>query len=143
MIYLFVAVVATEVRGQEIFPFFNWSLFSAASNPKTDNVLVIRSVDGVKLARPTLFYDMGRRFSAAKRGDSRVAKATDQLRYAVTYHDPAREKQLRATIETTFMGEADQVEYDLAVMAYDPIERLNSGAILARQTIRSYRKGER
>lgn len=141
MLYLFVAVVTTSLRNkQELYPFFNWSLFSAAGNPKYDTVILVRSLDGVPLKEPRYFFEMKERFAAARTGDLRLGKALDRLRIAAMKGDVANEAQIRTTVESLYLGEARQIEYDLVMIGYDPIERLNNGTIQRTQFVKAYRK---
>ena len=137
--YAATASSMSYIQNTEVFPFFNWSLFSSASNPKTDVVMIVRSIDGKTLARPTLFYTL-RSFQAARSRDSRFLKTLDKLYIAVKRGDPNAERRLRNLVENVYMAEADHAEYDLAVIQFDPIERLRTGEIRNVTVVRSYRK---
>ena len=141
MLYLIIATGASMYRGEELFPFFNWALFPSASNPKTDTVILVRSIDGKPLDRPTLFYDLPTRFAAARAKDSKLAKALDRLAWGVISHNRAFEQRVRATIEGTYLNDVQRMDYDLVILRYDPIERLHTGAIQKEWVLRSYRKG--
>lgn len=138
--YATMALLGTQLNGREVFPFFNWSLFPSASNPKSDAVLIVTAIDGQKLAKPTLFFDLPDRFAAAENKDIKLAKALDRLAFAVRREDKATESGLKATIEALYLRDAESVEYDLAIISYNPIDRLNTGAIQSETILRSYRK---
>lgn len=141
LLYALIAVTATRFRGgNELYPFFNWSLFSSASNPKYDTILVVHSINGQKLSLPTSFYELPDRFGAARSRDSRLAKALDRLAVADVWGDKDTEQRVRGTIESTFLREAAQADYDVAIIRYDPIARLKTGTIEHERIVKSYRK---
>lgn len=138
--YAAVAITATSVRHNELFPFFNWSLFSTSSNPKFDTVLIVRSIDGKPLQRPQLFYSLTDHFGAARTRDSRLAKALDRWANAILTGDDTTSISLKRVTEQTFMREAKSVDYDVAVIRFDPIERLNNGIIRETKILASFKK---
>lgn len=140
LLYVIIALTAVPAGSLELYPFFKWSLFSAAQNPKADNVLVVGSLNGVPLDSPTLFYDLGDRFSAAKRRDSRLAKTVDRLAYAVAHNNKKMEGRIRNVIETYWLRDVDHIEYDIRQIRYDPIKYYNDGEIISSRTIAQYRK---
>jgi hypothetical protein len=140
--YFLIASGAQAVRSTELFPFFNWSLFSDASNPKIDVILLVKSVDGASLDRPTQFYALGNRFSAAREQDTRLSKSLDRLTWSLQHRDAHQELRLRRLIEGTFLREAKTTDYDIALIVYDPIVRLRTGEIQSQRVLRSYRKGQ-
>lgn len=141
LLYALLALGMTNARsGTEFYPFFNWSLFSNASAIKKDVVVIVRSVNGQVLAEPKLFYDLPNVFYSARTGDSRFGKALNRLNHSVLAGDQQTEAALRAVIEVTFMREARQMKYDLAVITYNPLDRYKSGRINNIQIIKSYDK---
>lgn len=138
--YVLIALIGTQVRGRELFPFFNWSLFSTTSNPRSDTVLIVRSANGVEFDEPRLFYSMGDTFSAAATRTSRVAKALDVWAGAIRRKDADAESKMRRLVEGTYLREAKALEYDLARITYDPIERLETGEISQTKILASYEK---
>jgi hypothetical protein len=138
--YVVLALAGAPAGRAELFPFFNWSLFSAAVNPKIDVVLVVHAIDGVELDRPRTFYELPERFPAARARDTRLAKSLDRLAEAVEAGDRAAEKSIRSLIERTFMADASQVRYEVARIGYDPIERYETGRLVRSQTLARYEK---
>jgi hypothetical protein len=140
VVYFVLANFAMTPEKKEFYPFFNWSLFSKSGTPRTDQVLLIKSINGRELASPTLFYDLPQEFSAAARRNSRLAKTAERLNLAVEHRNELVEQALVELIETYFLREAEQVEYQLAVIEYDPIERYHSGELMAVAVVKEYRK---
>jgi hypothetical protein len=58
----------------EIFPFFNWSLFSYTSAERHVSTIRVDSVDGKQLSTPRFYYDMTDVFASAKHGTARSGK---------------------------------------------------------------------
>lgn len=126
----------------EFFPFFNWSLFPQTTNSRIDWTLLIRSVDGQAIDPPLFYFDMKDTFSDAQTGNATLMKLVRRLGVAATRDDQTAVVELRQIVEGTFMRDALQVEYDLVLVHYDPIQRLRSGTVDAIETIASYTKGE-
>lgn len=138
--YVVIAVIATTVRNRELFPFFRWSLFSNSSNPKVDTVLIVRAVNGAPLQTPRLYYDMPETFSEAAARNAAAMKTFDLLASAVRSNNTSTEQRFRRVVEQTYLREARSVDYDLARIVYDPIERFHTGKIIGTKVLASYEK---
>ena len=127
--YFIVAVVGHNRAGQEVFPFFTWSLFTYIPSPIARPELWVKRVGENKFQDPKPYYQLKRYFPTASRGDSVVAKLVSRM---VAAHGNARAEQfedLRILLETKYLNGKD-VDYIIAVVSYEPIERWRSGAIL-------------
>lgn len=140
-IYFVVAMGPKPATALEVFPFFNWSLFSSSSASRIDRVIIIKSINGAPLDEPTYFYNTKGIFRAADSKDSKLAKSVDRLAVARMTKNIAAEKAVRALIEQQYMNEVETVEYDVASIRYDPIVRFKTGEIDSTSIIASYRKG--
>lgn len=138
--YALIAIFGRPATQTELFPFFNWSLFTQSQNPKSLAVLEIHSINGETLDQPTEYYDLDLQFDSAARRDSRVMKAAEHLANAISMNDSARIDELRSLIEDHHMREAQQVEYDLVIATYDPIEKYMGGPDMSRRVVRSFAK---
>lgn len=138
--YIFMAILGKPDSKAELFPFFNWSLFSTSSNPRADIVVVVRSIDGKALPEPQYFYALTDVFATARSRDSRFAKSLDRLAKAHVDASPV-EQDLRKSIEAKFMREAEYMQYDLAQITFDPIDRLATGKVISTLPIATYEKG--
>mgnify|MGYP000878748295 FL=1 len=139
--YILVAFYGARFDSRpEIFPFFNWSLFSSSSGDRNEYALLVRSVDGQPLAKPQLFYDMKDTFLHARQRDINVSKVTQELGSALHQNKPQLAYEKRRMIEDRFMADAHEVEYDLVMLHFDPIERLQTGKIQDERVVASYRK---
>ena len=128
-LYALVAILAMRPDGLETFPFFNWSLFSKSSNLRYDVVVRVHSIDGRQFSSPRLYYEMGETFLHARKRDPNLFKIADRLNIAVRTDDDAAVAKLRELIERRYMAEAGAATYDVALLIYDPIERLRTGAV--------------
>lgn len=138
--YIIVAILGKPASTAELFPFFNWSLFSTSSNPRADIVVIVRSIDGKALPEEQYFYALTDVFETARSRDSRFAKALDRLAHAKV-NSTSVEHDLRKSIERNFMREASHMEYDLTQIIFDPIDRLATGKVISKMKIATYEKG--
>ena len=113
----------------ETFPFFNWSLFSHSSSVRTDVVVRLQSIDGRVLSSPRFYYDMKETFRLARNQDPNLFKIADRLNVALRANDEKAVDQLRRLIEQRYMAEVGSAEYDVVLLIYDPVHRLQSGEI--------------
>lgn len=143
ILYAVIALSMTSVRaGTELYPFFNWSLFSSASAERSTVVVIFRSINGQTLPEPKMFYDVPEAFYSARTRDSRFAKAMDRLYASILAGDQQTEEAVRRVVEQTFLREAREADYDLAVISYDPIARYKTGRIDSLEIVKSYRKSD-
>lgn len=138
--YVVIALSPPPPGSLETFPFFKWSLFSTASNRKEDVVAIIRSVDGKLLSKPTLFYDMKNTFPSAAAKDSRFAKTLDRLRYAIIIKNDKIKTQTLDIINKYYMCGPKNVEYDVAIIQYNPIKRYKEKIIERTEVIGKFSK---
>ena len=133
MIYPLCAYFGPRDGRAEFYPFFNWSLFTNASDIRTDVVLMIHEVNGKALAEPALFYDMKDQFGAAERRDSRLAKLIGD--YAAGRF--RNQNVLENVIFNRYMPEVQSIAYDVAVIQYRPDVRYRTGEIMRTKVIHS------
>jgi hypothetical protein len=138
--YVAIALWPPPAGSLETFAFFNWSLFSQTSDKRQDVVAIVRSIDGYPLAAPAYFYDMQDTFAAAKARDTRFAKTLDRLAFAVLTNDSAIEQGTRKLVEQHYMREVGDIEYEVAIISYNPLDRYRSGQVDSFQVLRSYSK---
>ncbi|NKB49724.1 MAG: hypothetical protein GKS02_10245 [Alphaproteobacteria bacterium] len=138
--YTLMAVFGTRPDGLETFPFFNWSLFSTSSGVRSDVVVRVHSIDGRELSSPRLYYDMKETFMHARRQDPNLFKIADRLMIAIRENDSAVVSNLRGLIERRYMAEASTAKYDLSVLIYNPVDRLQTGAVKRIMVLATYEK---
>ena len=119
----------------EVFPFFNWSLFTKVSDQRGICEVEILALDGVALETPTRFYDLPKRFAAAQQRSSSIVKLAVRMAKAHRAGDLERFDSLRDVLESSYLGEVDQVTYRLVVYRYNPIERWRSGAVQSAEVL--------
>jgi predicted DCC family thiol-disulfide oxidoreductase YuxK len=124
----------------ERFPFFNWSLFSYSSVPRTDVALEMHSVNGQPLPAPRLYYQMTDTFTHARERDVNLWKTEWALVSALRRNDQPTILQMRQIIEQRYMAEASSADYNIVQLTYDPIQRLRWGEIERSTVLASYSK---
>jgi hypothetical protein len=129
------------VTNVELFPFFNWSLFSHTAAQKSDAAVLVRMIDGQIMEPPMLYYAMPETFEGAKRRDPQLLKASQRMVRAFLAGDEVTLESTRRIIEQNSMREASEAQYDLAIITYDPIERLRSGTIQSVNVLATFEKG--
>jgi hypothetical protein len=125
---------------EELFPFFNWSLFSISASERSVSTLRLDSVNEKPLLSSRLYYDMDETFAYAKQRDSTVWKATENLADAIKRDDTGMISQMRKVIEERYMAEIKSAEYDVVQLTYDPIKRLQTGEIKDTVVLGTFRK---
>lgn len=141
LLYALVAFTGRPAGQAELFPFFNWSLFTLGPVERADRVLLIRAIDGRRLAAPTMFYDLPDIFPAARAKDPSLMKLLDRWAIALRSSNRDAAEKIRAVVEDSFMQGARSIDYDLAVIGYDPLRRLRDGSIDHLLILGSFSKG--
>ena len=138
--YLLLALLGPHQGRAEFYPFFTWNLFSRSSQMRADSVILIKEIDGERLEKPTLFFDMGERFQAARSKDIRLGKLLDNLVRAKRVNNFELSARLLDVIKSTFMADAKYVKFDVAIITYNPINRYQSGEIVDVKLVQSDEK---
>lgn len=139
-VYIMMVAVEHKSKSNEIFPFFNWSLFSSISSLKTVPALRLHSINGRTLPSPRLYFDMGETFVLARQRDVNCWKTVLALVDALRADDKEKVGRMRRLIEQRYMAEAGQAEYDVVMLTYEPIHRLRTGEIEDIAVLASYTK---
>lgn len=129
LIYPTVAVLAKPADRQEIYPFFNWSLFTHASDTKSDAVLLVHEVNGRRFHPPVPIFELPD--SLAVRDVSRIllAKLVEKIvRVKLAGHDSYAET-LNKVMQDRYLNQYTDIEYDISIISYHPVERYVNGDI--------------
>lgn len=140
--YPIVALTGPRQGRAEFYPFFQWNLFSISTDKAGDAVVVVQEIDGKQLPTPALFFDLGDYFSAAKRKDIRLGKMLDNLVAAEVSGNRALSDKLSQVIEKTYLAEARQAKYAVAVIYYHPIVRYKTGRMEHMLIVKQGEKGQ-
>lgn len=127
--YPIVAFTGPRQGRAEFYPFFVWNLFSRSTDKAGDAVVFVHEINSELLPNPTLFFDLGDHFSAAKRKDIRLGKMLDNLVAAEVTGNRELSDKLSQVVEQTYLAEARQAKYSVAVIYYHPIVRYKTGRI--------------
>jgi hypothetical protein len=101
---------------------------------------LVRAINGRALAQPTLFYDLKDVFPSAHAKDPRLMKLLDRWVAAVHSGNEQTSRNIRSVVENTFMAGVTSVDYDLAVIGYDPLRRIRDGTIDHISVVGSFQK---
>ncbi|MEM7331236.1 MAG: hypothetical protein AAF490_04020 [Chloroflexota bacterium] len=138
VIYTAVSYTTTRFRGSELFPFFNWSLFTKVPNEKHDFGLRLLTVDGEPLSEPIYFEEADAWFDEAH---SIVAyQAIQQFGSAVREADETTIEEIRPFVESTYL-ENQTVRYELVRRTYLPISRVQTGAFVNEEVLGQFEVG--
>lgn len=138
--YVIFAIVATPKGEIEVFPFFRWSLFSVAYANSHDATIYITSLNGEKLEKPTNFYDLPDKFEAARGRSPAFFKAVDRLAIAHLNQMDDDVQKLSSQLERNYFNKYRDVEYELSIIHFDPVERFHTGEVRDRKILQRFRK---
>ena len=125
----------------EIFPLFNWSLFTnATAEARYDYAIFVEKIDGRALARPTLVYELKHRIKGVGSGIN-LRKASVAFAFAILGKDRDKTRARRNTIERTYLRGPRQMTYSLRLMKYKPLERYRGGKVTALDILGRFERG--
>jgi hypothetical protein len=126
--------------GGEIFPLFNWSLFTKSTSAiRYEYAIFVEELNGKSLARPTLIYQLKDRLKGW--GDPiNLRKASGAFATAIRKKDPQRVQAVRAMVESRYLSSAQRMKYSVRLMTYNPLERYHTGKVTPIEVIGRYEK---
>jgi hypothetical protein len=101
--------------------------------------LEVLSIDGVRLDRPTRFYELQNRFRGG--GDVTVLKLVQRSCVAKLEGRENTFEELRKVLESRFLRDKDNVEYRLVIQTYNPIARWRDGSVISTRVLGEYQTG--
>lgn len=133
--YVVVAVAGSNfaTRG-EFFPVFSWSLFSRVENPKVDWRVLIHRIGQERFDPPKNFYALTDRFPLARNRSTDASKTTRLFGYGI-YHELDTVEETREVFEKRLFQDQPDVEYEMLLTRFDPLERWRHGTDIA---VKSY-----
>ncbi len=135
------AIGMVAYRGSEIFPFFNWSLFSYSSNERIVVVVGFDKINDKALPLTRLYYDLTDTFSFARARDIAVDKTIARLARAIRDNDAQMISSMRKLLEERYMAEIKSADYRVLELTHDPIKRLRTGEIKKTVVLAAFQKG--
>jgi len=123
----------------EIFPVFNWSLFSEVREVRELCEVEVLSINDMPLKLPTRFYELPGEFSAARNRDATVMKLTQRVCRATIAGDEKTFAKLRNVLESSFLSDQQTVTYRLVWQYYNPIDRWRDGSVISSVVLGEYR----
>jgi len=136
LVAYFGAIISSKY---EIFPAFNWSLFTYVSDVRDLCEVEILSIDGVRLDRPTRLAELQDQFRAGR--DATVLKLLQKVCRAKYTGRDATFEDLRDVFESRYLSDKKNVEYRLVIHNYEPIARWRDGSTISTQVLGKYQTG--
>lgn len=127
-------------RGYEIYPIYDWDLFSLVPQNRVGNFgLRVVNVDGL-VVEPRYFENTVEIFPEAKSGGANIL--IQQLGRAVQADDGVQVAQIRAEFEAAYMRGVESAEYEIIFRIFDPVERIRSGVYIDQKPLATYQWGQ-
>ena len=124
----------------EIFPFFNWSLFTnSTSETRHDYAIYIEKINAHPLPHPTLIYGLKPKFRGIGDGIS-LRKATLTLAFAILEKDAKKAQKIRTMIERTYLRGPKRFSYSVRQIKYKPLERYRNGKVTPLEVLGHFEK---
>ncbi|MDH3242574.1 MAG: hypothetical protein OEO83_18115 [Alphaproteobacteria bacterium] len=125
----------------EIFPFFNWSLFTNATVAKRyDYAIYIEKLNNRPLETPTLIYQLKQYLKGVGVGIN-LRKATVMFATSILAKDSEKSRSVRQMIERTYLGGPEQLTYSVRLITYEPLERYRTGKVSWVTSLGTFEKG--
>ncbi len=135
--YVFASLSGPRLGRAEFYPFFHWGLFSYTHSIRSDVVVLVHSINGVSLKEPTIYYYIPNRFVRPSGEKIRLRKLLWGLWSAHRKGNQKRVEKLLNIIKSKYFSEVRTAEYEIAIIKYNPIERLKTGKFESRTIIRT------
>lgn len=133
--YVMVSLYGPKMGRSEFYPFFNWNLFSYTHSIRHDVVVIVHSINGVNLEKPTIYFYVRDKFTRTASDEIRLRKLLWDL---WGHHRKGNQKQVDKfldIIRSKYFSEVRAAEYEIALIKYNPLERLKTGKIEYSRTI--------
>lgn len=130
-LYTVIGGYGASFRFPEVFPFFNWALFSFPPRLYDEWTVRVLELNGQPLQPPRMFGQV----PALQAGvDTGTRKQVREWGKRVQAGDAEGAARQRALFENLFIGQ-QQVRYQLVVEHADPIERWRDGSVQATEVL--------
>jgi len=124
----------------ELFPFFNWSLFTNfTSETRYDFAIYVEKVGQEPLREPTFINAMRHEFRELGNGIM-LLKATRILAREILYGDARGVNKAKNTIERLYLKGPRDVEYTVRLIKYKPLERYRNSEVTPVAVLKSFEK---
>lgn len=133
----FYTLIANEPRFsryQELFPFFNWSLFSYSGSIRTDMTVAFTSINGTAFEEPKLIGSLYDEFPLIVRNVN-FNKAIWHLYEARVNGRDADAERIRASVESNYFSHLREAEYKVVRIRYRPIDRYKDPSKVAIESV--------
>lgn len=133
--YVFASLFGPRLGRSEFYPFFNWDLFSYAHSIRYDVVVLVHSINDVDLKEPTIYFYIPNTFDQTQGDKIRLRKLLWDL---WRYYGKGNQKRVETflnIIRNQYFSRVRAAEYEIALIKYDPIERLKTGKFEILRTI--------
>ena len=124
---------------KEIFPFFNWSLFTYVSDSRNLIEVEVLAIGGKELNSPTRFFELDNFFRAAKGRNATVKKLLERIYSAKVRGEDEEFENLRGVLESNYLSDQSAIAYQLVLVSYNPIDRWKNGTVTFKKVLGTYR----
>jgi hypothetical protein len=139
VVYLAVVAVNGPRNSTEIFPFFNWELFSRVPPAERESYSIrLVAVNGQAI-EPVYFEKARRYLSTTAIPDA--ATLLQRIGLSVARGDDARADSQRRLFESRFLAELHSAQYELVRRRYSVLDRLECDCFTEETVVRRYRFG--
>ena len=126
--YTLVGGYGASFNFPEIFPFFNWALFSFPAKIYNEWVVEVIAIDGDRLSEPADVHLIDR-FDHFGSGEGKVLREWGK---SVEQRDLEAAKAHRSLFENLYRrSDAEQVRYRLVLRRSNPVQRWEHGTVLS------------
>lgn len=133
--YTLLAGYGASYRFPEVFPFFNWALFSFPPKVYDEWSIRVLSVNDQALKQPTWIEDVPQFAGDYYTGERKQVRTWGSR---IEAGDTEGAQVQRVLFEQIFTA-VDSVEYQLVVRYSNPVERWRTGALKGVRVVESYR----
>ena len=148
LVLFFAAYAVVAVAGDryaprgEFYPVFSWSLFTYVPDVRGDTEVVVHRVGDRVFDPPVPYTALKDDFAAA---GGRAVDAYKAARGLVdsSYTEPEGFDARRRMMEKVLFDGRTDVEYEIRMIAFRPLERWRDGAVLTSKSFGRYTTGER
>jgi len=141
--YTIIAFFGVLSDKYEIFPVFNWSLFTYVTDVRNFCEIEVISIGDELLDAPTPYYSLPSKFAGARNRSPTVFKLLQKVCRAKRQGQAEKFAKLRAVLESNFLADQRDVHYRLVVNTYNPIDRWRDGTVISSEVLGNYNSNER
>lgn len=140
-LFFAISLMSVEISGSpEMYPFFNWQLFSYIPNEKDEFSIEVYRIGSREYDPPLQYADMTSLFVDAGAAPTEYTPRIRELAKAVKEEDPERIRQAREEIDVLFGR--NEYAYGILEVRLDPVEYWKTGEYASSTVLRVFESDE-